>query len=191
MNNQEVITNSIKTIIEMLNDRGIKMDIQTDAINDIISSNNNRITFEVILNKIKIIYYLNMKFKWSEMKKVFDNEDPDNKYDLYFLIIKDKISQSNMKLINALNLNIQIFDIKELQFNITKHILVPKHELIKDEEVVKSLLEQYSLKTKYQMPIILKTDPVAKYYNLKNGDVVKITRHSPSAGEYIIYRCCL
>jgi DNA-directed RNA polymerase subunit H (RpoH/RPB5) len=26
---------------------------------------------------------------------------------------------------------------------------------------------------------------------LKNGDIVKITRNSPTSGEYVIYRCCI
>jgi DNA-directed RNA polymerase subunit H (RpoH/RPB5) len=190
MNNQEDITNSLKTILDMLNDRNIQIKLDSNAISDILSSNINKILFEVVLDDIKLIYYLNSKFKWSELKKTFENEDNQD-YKLIILIIRDKISQSNMKIINALNLNIQIFDIKELQFNITKHVLVPKHELITDPIEIKNILEEYSIKTKFQLPIILKNDPVAKYYNLVNGDIVKITRFSQSSGEYIGYRCCL
>jgi DNA-directed RNA polymerase I, II, and III subunit RPABC1 len=188
MNNQESITTSLKTIIEMLNDRGIEIDLQPDVIHGILSSNINKNIFEVILNNIKIIYYLNAKFKWSEIKKVFEINE---KYDLYMLIVRDKISSNNIKSINALNIPIQIFDIKELQYNITKHVLVPKHVLVKDMTEIQQILEKYSLKTKFQLPIILKTDPVARYYNLKNGDIVKIVRNSPSSGEYVVYRCCL
>lgn len=189
MNNHEAINNSLTTIIEMLKDRNITINVSIDSLNSVISSNVNKTTFEVIIDNIKLIYYLNNKFKWSELKKIFENEVEQAKQ--YILIIKDKISQSNQRLINELNLNIQIFDIADLQFNITKHVLVPKHELINDENEIKDILDRYSLKTKFQLPTILKTDPIAKYYNLKNGDIVKITRHSPSSGEYIVYRCCL
>jgi DNA-directed RNA polymerase I, II, and III subunit RPABC1 len=150
----------------------------------------NKTGFSIDINNIKLIYYLASKFKWSELKKFF--EDLSNQENtLYILIVADKISQNNMKSIAAMNLNMQIFNIKELQFNITKHVLVPKHEIVHDQEEIKRILENYCLKNKFQLPIILKTDPVSRYFGLKNGDIVKITRYSPTSGEYIVYRCCM
>jgi DNA-directed RNA polymerase I, II, and III subunit RPABC1 len=90
-----------------------------------------------------------------------------------------------------MKLPIQIFEIRDLQFNISTHKLVPKHELITNPAEVDDIIKKYSLKTKFQLPIIFRTDAMAKYLNLKNGDVVKISRVSPTAGEYIVYRCCL
>jgi DNA-directed RNA polymerase I, II, and III subunit RPABC1 len=187
MNNQELITISFGTLLEMFKDRGINVDhINKTVLND----NLNKISFELNLDNIKIIYYLSPKFKWSELKKYF--EDLSNKDNtLYILIIADKISQSNVKSINDLNLTMQIFNIKELQFNITKHVLVPKHEIVRDPQEIKTLLEVYSLKSKFQLPLILKADPISRYFGLKNGDIIKVTRNSPSSGEYIVYRCCM
>lgn len=183
---RDYIGQALKTIIEMLNDRKIPTGLTPAGSETLIGSNPNY--FEFIIDKIKIIFYLPSKFKWADLKPSFEDENP---YDLYILVVKEKLTQTNIKLMNAMSLQIQIFDIKELQFNITKHKLVPKHNIVEDAAEVDSILKQYNLKTKYQLPIILKTDPVAKYLNLKNGDIVKITRTSPTAGEYVVYRCCL
>jgi DNA-directed RNA polymerase I, II, and III subunit RPABC1 len=197
MNNQELIHNSFKTLLEMFNDRKIDvLDINETILQETLISNASKIGFSIELSAsttastIKIIYYLASKFKWSELKKFFEDlSDQDNT--LYILIVADKISQNNMKSIYALNLNLQIFNIKELQFNITKHVLVPKHEVVNDQNEIKSILDNYCLKSKFQLPLMLKTDPVSRYFGLKNGDIVKIIRNSPTSGEYIVYRCCM
>ena len=186
MNNRAYISQSLRTIIEMLHDRKIQTGLTPEGTDALIGSNSN--FFDFVIDKIKIIYYLPTKFKGSDLKPAFEDETP---YDLYILVVREKLNQTNLKVINALNVSIQIFDIKELQFNITKHKLVPKHELVTDQNEVSNLLKEYNLKSKNQLPIILKHDPVAKYLNLKSGDIVKIMRVSETAGEYIVYRCCL
>lgn len=192
MSNREYIVNSFTTITEMLEDRGIpiKEELSIDVISEWISNNIHKSYFSIIYKKIKIIYFLPFKFKLSELKQKI-NEDNNETYELIILVIKEKLTQNNIKLNSSLNLPIQLFDINELQFNITKHILVPKHELIKDEKEVLDIIQKYNLKTKFQLPYILKTDPISKYLGLKNGDIVRIVRVSPTAGEYITYRCCV
>lgn len=72
------------------------------------------------------------------------------------------------------------------RLNVLKHVLVPKHEVVPEEEV-SALLEGFNI-TKGQLPKILLTDPVAKKIKAKAGDVIKITRESKTAGEAIVYR---
>lgn len=179
----------------MLTDRGVDMNgINESFISDIVLKNATKTSFEVKMDNIYVIYYIPSKFRMGELKKLLDdNEDRKLNKDVQFIIVlNDKMSLINLRTLNSMpNLQYQIFRIKELQFNITKHILVPKHEVVRDEEVIKSILDSYSLKTKYQLPTILKTDPMSRYLGLKSGDIVKITRNSPSSGEYIVYRCCM
>ena len=77
-----------------------------------------------------------------------------------------------------------MINLKEI--DITKHQFVPKHILLSDKEK-EELLKTYGITLK-QLPRILITDPVIKLLKGKVGDVVKIVRKSPTAGETVYYR---
>jgi DNA-directed RNA polymerase subunit H len=73
--------------------------------------------------------------------------------------------------------------------NPLNHFLVPKHEIVPKSEVEALLKEMYA-KTK-QLPIIrFHEDPIARMIGAFPGDIVKITRPSPTSGECIMYRRC-
>ncbi|MHA2033614.1 MAG: DNA-directed RNA polymerase subunit H [Candidatus Kariarchaeaceae archaeon] len=67
-----------------------------------------------------------------------------------------------------------------------KHYLVPVHEFATDSEV-EELEEKYSI-FKYQLPKISAEDPAVQFLGAKIGDVLKIKRDSPTAGEFHVYR---
>lgn len=72
------------------------------------------------------------------------------------------------------------------EFDITKHVLVPKHTKLSEKDL-KVLLEKYSI-TVDNLPVILKTDPAIQHLNVEDGDVVKIERKSPTAGKTVFFR---
>eukprot|EP00252_Welwitschia_mirabilis_P013138 TRINITY_DN29018_c0_g1_i1.p1 TRINITY_DN29018_c0_g1~~TRINITY_DN29018_c0_g1_i1.p1 ORF type:complete len:218 (+),score=24.09 TRINITY_DN29018_c0_g1_i1:213-866(+) len=81
---------------------------------------------------------------------------------------------------------IEIFEDADLFMNITKHVLIPKHEIL-TEKGKNKLLKQYSVK-EHQLPRMLESDPLARYYGLKRGKIMKLTYAGDVTGHYEQYR---
>ena len=125
----------------------------------------------------------------TDFRKFVHNVN-DRDYYTGILITAASVTQSSQKLIpTVLPKVIEIFHEQDLLVNITQHELVPKHQLLSPSDK-KALLQRYRVK-ETQLPRILITDPVAKYYGLKRGSVVKIIRRSETAGRYASYRWCI
>ena len=115
--------------------------------------------------------------------------------DSLVIISRDKLTNDTPldgvaeNLLKTRNIFIQLFWIDQIVVNITEHSLVPEHQIISKTEK-DQLLEKYNIKSFNNLPIILKNDPVAKYFGMRRGDVCKITRSSETSGIYISYRYC-
>lgn len=72
------------------------------------------------------------------------------------------------------------------EIDIFQSALVPKHEILSEDEV-KTLIERLRI-SESQLPRIKLTDPAVKALDAKKGDVIRITRKSPTAGECLYYR---
>jgi len=77
-------------------------------------------------------------------------------------------------------------ELKPSAIDISKHVLVPKHEILSPEEA-KKVLERYHAKPE-QLPYILSSDPMVRVLGAKPGDIIKIIRESKTAGEIVYYR---
>ena len=73
--------------------------------------------------------------------------------------------------------------------DILKHKLVPDHTILSKTEV-KKVLKELDIHQE-QLPKIKSDDPVAKAIGAKEGDVLKITRKSHTAGKFDTYRLVL
>ena len=81
---------------------------------------------------------------------------------------------------------IEVFTNAELQFDVMRHVLQPRYELLSAAETA-ALLAKYKLKIA-QLPRLLARDVCARYYALSRGDVVRITRTTSGQDAYSTYR---
>jgi len=70
--------------------------------------------------------------------------------------------------------------------DILLHEFVPKHEILSKEDAEKLLASLGVSKDKLSK--ILLDDPVVRAIGAKSGDILKITRKSPTAGHSVYYR---
>lgn len=98
-------------------------------------------------------------------------------------VVKKNVDTNNRS-DNAIHM--EVFEEDDLAVNITKHVLVPRHTPLEPHDL-KAVLQAHALELS-QLPRILAADPVARYFGLERGQVVRIERKSESAGVYVTYR---
>jgi DNA-directed RNA polymerase I, II, and III subunit RPABC1 len=150
---------------------------------------------------LHVRYFFNAKLKVNTVENILntmiEEEQFNTEEDEVLCIVDEKISNEAMfdnqldglfkKMDNKYYT--QIFEISKLIINIMEHEFVPEHTIISKEEKQK-LLERFDIATFTQLPIILKSDPVAKFIGMRRGDVCKIIRPSETSGRYEMYRYC-
>ncbi|XP_033254763.1 DNA-directed RNA polymerases I, II, and III subunit RPABC1-like [Drosophila miranda] len=120
--------------------------------------------------------------------KAFANRMEDEDIHRAIVVVRDCLTPPAMQSVRAMApmYIVEQFLESELTINVTKHELVPQHFVMSEVEK-KQLFRRFRLKESHLMRL-LSNDPVARYYGLKPGQVVKIVRTSATAGEYISYR---
>jgi len=136
----------------------------------------NPLKFTVIFNKICV--FLVLKNRDTEKhRKVFIDED-EKQYTRLVLLF-EKLALSILQIQSGGNL---AFDLKK----ILEHEMVPKHEVLSKKES-EELLKKYGI-TSDNLPKINENDPVVQVVKAKKGDVLRIIRQSPTAGEAVYFR---
>ncbi|MGI0037684.1 MAG: DNA-directed RNA polymerase subunit H [Nitrososphaera sp.] len=69
---------------------------------------------------------------------------------------------------------------------ISNHIYQPKHEIIPKSEA-EEIMRKYNARPS-QLPYIMTSDKAIEDLDVRPGDVIRITRKSPTAGESVYYR---
>jgi DNA-directed RNA polymerase subunit H (RpoH/RPB5) len=177
-----ILTNWIK----MLFNRNWITDNLNTLIKNISVDENN----EAYIKTPNKVYVLKMLFrKVSTIRN--DDEIADflkRNHNMYcFFVVHQMASKAQKQLLE--NNEVEVFGDEELMENIIENIFVPTHIVLTEEEANK-YKEEYRLKNT-DIQRIFTTDPIAKYYNIKPGQLVKIIRPSITSGEEIAFRLCV
>lgn len=87
------------------------------------------------------------------------------------------------------NYFVQLFGLENFLFNISKHILVPKHRILSKTESTQ-LLQTYNCSLKNLLSI-KRDDPQAKYLGLKPKQICEILVKNVTSGITKKYRVCI
>ncbi len=167
-----------KTLNEMLVDRNFK---------DIFEFKENKEFY--IIDNMLVVYIVQIPKIGINIVKTLQTFLEETQLSHVILIYKDNITsfaKTGLDELQKQNINIECFQINELAFNVTKHVLVPKHEKM-TREYLKTLLKELKTTEKH-LPKMKETDPVSRYYGAKIGDLFKITRKSENSYETTYYR---
>jgi DNA-directed RNA polymerase subunit H (RpoH/RPB5) len=190
--------NDVKTtIIKIFTNRGfIEKSNRDKYIEKIIKDENDDLEYVINLDnsknynteiKNKKVYVKIFSYKISSVNEKSPVGEFLKKYnkEYKFIVVQD-ITAKTEETINLYDTQVEIFKFNKLQSDITEHELVPLHEVLTKEES-EDVLESYRAR-KRDMPLIRTNEDVARYYNMKAGEITRIYRPSPLTCEAVGYR---
>jgi DNA-directed RNA polymerase subunit H (RpoH/RPB5) len=149
-------------------------------------------------NKIYIRYYLGKTIGRQNIQEMIDDlyniEEVLSKNDVLFIVIKNNINDTIRSVLTHIweteGIYVIVQSIKNLQFNILQHELVPPHRLMNEQEV-KTIKTRFNIMSDDQFPEISRFDPVAQAIFMKPGQVCEIIRPSKTTINSYYYRICV
>ena len=194
--------NNVKTnIIKMLYNRGFILFENIDKYTKKLIDNNDDNELEFIINVDNDSNYntqivnkkIYVKFFDQKIISISKNSQIGNFISKYFddykLIIVESINPKTEIAINNYKTQTEVFKFSSLTYNVIDHVHVPKHIVLTDEDAEK-VKNEYNATNK-NLPLIYASDPIAKYYNMKQNNICKIIRYSKVSAKSVYYRICV
>jgi DNA-directed RNA polymerase subunit H (RpoH/RPB5) len=210
----DLIVRSRPTILEILSDRGYNVDAYNGispeevfrlavATQDLLRINAPKKEGSAApMERAVILYWVEGNYRAkleNELEKVWGKSSTapdklDHEKDELIVIIGEPFHENfhtaAVKAWGSNKARLSFFPLKNLVSNPAKHMFVPPHRKLNEEErdaIVKAL----HMKSRFEFPHIkFHADMQARVLGLIVGDVVEIRRPSETCGEYVYYRVC-
>lgn len=183
----------LKNIVKMVTNRGLldpKM-LETN-IENLVKIYSDDLTYTIKLDKKMDDKAVIMAVKYAPHKITAVNKSygitdflQNYKENPKIVVVKSISKKAHQQFLKNFD-NVEIFMEEDLMIDLVDYVMIPKHELLtEDENLV--FYEKFNCK-KRNMPRLLSTDPVARYYAMKPGDICRIIRPSEKSGFTTTYR---
>lgn len=193
------------TIMELLHKQGYDTEeYQGFSINEIDAMYTNTqldmlVTHKKTQQKTFVKYYLTAKqIRPANLDDVIEDlysiENILTKNDTLIIIIEDEPNDTIITKLKYLydhdGIFVVIHNIKRLQYDITRHKLVPTCNILSDGDI-EIMKNKYNIKNLMQLPEISRFDPQALALSVRPGQVCEFMRDSATAMHYKYYRVCI
>ncbi|KAJ8530351.1 hypothetical protein ON010_g14562 [Phytophthora cinnamomi] len=191
-----------KTTVKMLHNRGYivsenELVMTPEAFQTQFGDNPTREMMTILVEKIDdpsdnlfVFFPEDTKVGVKPIRN-YCNRMKDENVTKAILVVQEGITPFARQALNEMapRYKIEHFKETELLVDITEHTLVPVHRVLGRDEKA-ALLKRYRIRDS-QLPRMQVTDPIARYYGMTRGQVVKIIRPSETAGRYVTYRAVI
>lgn len=199
MANQENVVKSFMNVRDMLKYRNIDVSsLDGFGEEEILSLAGSQSVFTICVNpELYLVFYM-VKMKVSEFNNAMFGKQKDLSPDIaranmdkkYIFIFREDPNTANKTHINEYFPKNEVFNMRCTLICPHLHAYVPPHRKLSEEEA-QEVLKKHHIENKSQLPCILSGDPMAKFIGLVPGEIVEITRSSPTAGTHLYYRICV
>ena len=203
------IYKSRNILLEILKDRGYSVDDYTDfSVTEVQAMYNNK-ELDMLLEhstqknsndenkKLYVKYHLTTRLGSSHIydyvDDLFDIEEVLTSEDDLIIISKDKTNQTIRDLVEQLFIKdkkfVNIYNFHDYLFNVLDHEMQPTFRILSKDEK-QEIMKRYNIVKDKEFPDISRFDPVSQAIGVRPGQLIEITRSSPTAVKSLYYRIC-
>ena len=203
------IYKSRNILLEILKDRGYSVDDYTDfSVTEVQAMYNNK-ELDMLLEhstqknsndenkKLYVKYHLTTRLGSSHIydyvDDLFDIEEVLTSEDDLIIISKDKTNQTIRDLVEQLFIKdkkfVNIYNFHDYLFNVLDHEMQPTFRILNNDEK-QEIMKRYNIVKDKEFPDVSRFDPVSQAIGVRPGQLIEITRSSPTAVKSLYYRIC-
>jgi len=180
---------ALQTLKEMFNSRGVNAE-KFEPVGSPLDD-----TKMYVYGGLLVIFSTKTRVTEKELNNCIDYSK-DNSHTMGTIIVSP--ARASDTVLNALRIHItapenplvQLFEIRHLQFNISKHVKVPKHRLLLTTEIPE-ILKQTNALNPSMFRKIDSQDPMARWVGARPGDLLEVTGMCESSVENKRYLFCM